>query len=47
MSSKKKQKIIQRKLSNIEETYKTLSSDYQKYSIYVKLKINLKSYKKN
>ena len=31
MSSKKKQKVIQRKLSNIEETYKTLSSDYQKY----------------
>ena len=31
MSSKKKQKIIQRKLSNIEETYKTLSSDYQKF----------------
>ena len=30
-SSKKKQKVIQRKLSNIEETYKTLSSDYQKY----------------
>ena len=31
MSSKKKQKIIQRRISNIEESYKTLETDYKKY----------------
>jgi len=41
MLSKKKQKIIRRKISNIKESYKALDADYKKYCSFLEIQDNL------
>ena len=41
MLSKKKQKIIRRRISNIKESYKTLDTDYKKYCSLLEIQHNL------